>query len=125
MDISDLWVSYKQLDFVANSGWAHLTHFEVRVDGLDAFPRILRLCPNLSSVTILGIFHPIKNQEPVTHTNLQCLYMCVNLYPNLDRKLGLFKVLTLPNLRVLQAAHMGSWPQEEFQAFFDEVEMFP
>ncbi|KAG2118199.1 uncharacterized protein F5147DRAFT_757801 [Suillus discolor] len=117
MDISDLWVSCKQLDLVADSGWAHLTHLEVRVDGLDTFPRILRLCPNLSSLAILGIFHPIRNQEPVTHTNLQCLYICGNLYPNSGRELRLFKVLTLPNLRVLQAARMGNWPQKEFQAF--------
>ncbi|KAG1906242.1 uncharacterized protein F5891DRAFT_1244354 [Suillus fuscotomentosus] len=121
MDLLDLWVSCNQLDFVANSRWAHLTHLEVRVNGLDAFPRILRLCPNLSSVTILSIFHPIKNQEPVMHTNLRCLYMCANLYPNLDRKPGLFKVLMLPNLCVLQAAHMGRWPQEEFQAFLTRL----
>ncbi|KAG1904523.1 uncharacterized protein F5891DRAFT_747077 [Suillus fuscotomentosus] len=118
MDILDLpWICCKQLDFVADSGWAHLTHLEISIYRLDAFPRILRLCPNLSSVTILGIFHPIENQEPVTHTNLQCLYMCPSLCSNWDRELGLFKVLTLPNLRVLQAADMGSWPQEEFQAF--------
>ncbi|KAG1904524.1 uncharacterized protein F5891DRAFT_1275500 [Suillus fuscotomentosus] len=118
MDISDLqWISCRRLDFVADSGWAHLTHLEINVHGLDAFPRILRLCPDLSFLMLHGIFHPIKNQEPVTHTNLQRLHMCGDMYPTSSRNLGIFKVLTLPNLRGLQAAHMGRWPQEEFQAF--------
>ncbi|KAG1845432.1 hypothetical protein C8R48DRAFT_444749 [Suillus tomentosus] len=118
MDISDLqWISCRRLDFVADSGWAHLTHLEINVHGLDAFPRILRLCPNLSFLMLHGIFLPIKNQEPITHTNLQRLHMCGDMYPTSSRNLGLFKVLTLPNLRGLQAAHMGRWPQEEFQAF--------
>ncbi|KAG2347373.1 hypothetical protein BDR05DRAFT_945139 [Suillus weaverae] len=84
-------------------------HYEV-----DAFPRLLRLYPDPSSVSMFGIFHPIQTPESVTHTNLQSLCMAGDVS---DRNSGLFKVITLPNLHVIEARHIGPWPHEEFKAF--------
>ncbi|KAG2350975.1 hypothetical protein BDR05DRAFT_955121, partial [Suillus weaverae] len=55
--------------------------------------------------------------ESVTHTNLQSLCMAGDVFSNSDSNFGLFKVITLPNLRVVEARHIGPWPHEEFKAF--------
>ncbi|KAG1814021.1 uncharacterized protein BJ212DRAFT_1482367 [Suillus subaureus] len=104
-------------DFFSDSAWARLTHVEININGLDAFPRILHLCPNLSSVTVFGIFDPIQTPEPITHTNLQTLRMYGDALCNQGGDLGLFEVITLPNLRVVEVRHMGQWPHEEFKEF--------
>jgi hypothetical protein len=63
----------KQLD--PDSAWACLTHIEINPHGLDEFLHLLRLCPNLSSLSMSEIKNPIKIEipEPVTHDNLQYL----------------------------------------------------
>ncbi|KAG2350943.1 hypothetical protein BDR05DRAFT_955090 [Suillus weaverae] len=66
---------------------------------------------------MFGIFHPIQTPESVTHTNLQSLCMVGPVFSNLDSNFGLFKVITLPNLRVVEACSIGVWPHEDFKAF--------
>lgn len=107
----------ENLDLFANSAWAGLTHIEIGVLGLDSFLRVLRICPNLSSLVLNGIFDPIELPESITHSNLQslCLYGDWTWY--IDGELGLFKDVTLPNLRVIEAHRMGAWPHEEFMEF--------
>ncbi|KAG2136517.1 uncharacterized protein EDB93DRAFT_1168991 [Suillus bovinus] len=117
LDMTDLLLSRKQLDFFTDCVWAHLTHIEVNITELDAFPRILRLCPDLSSIMMMGIFDPIQTPESIIHPNLQSLHIFGDVFWSSGGELGLFKVVTLPNLRVIEARHMGSWPHEEFKAF--------
>lgn len=111
----------KRLDSFTGCGWAGLTHVEIIVDGLDAFPQLLRLCPNLSSVSVLAMSlrwsHLIQTPESVTHTNLQSLRLAGEVLSNSDGNFGLFEVITLPNLRVVDARDIGPWPHEEFKAF--------
>lgn len=116
-DMTSLLYSRKDLDCFTDSAWARLTHVEINVNGLDAFPRILHLCPNLSSVVMIGILDPIQTPEPVTHVNLQSLRMSGDVFLSSAGALGLFDVLTLPNLRVVEACNIGPWPHEEFKAF--------
>ncbi|KAG2048831.1 hypothetical protein BDR06DRAFT_975675 [Suillus hirtellus] len=117
LDITSLLYSRKDLEFFTDSAWARLTHVEINVNGLDTFPRILHLCPNLSSVVMIGILDPIQTLEPVTHVNLQSLRMSGDVFLSSAGALGLFDVLTLPNLRVVEARNIGPWPHEEFKAF--------
>jgi hypothetical protein len=106
----------RRLDRFTDPSWTHLTHIKIRLEGLDAFTRMLRLCPNLTSLQILGEFKLIRNLEPVTHTNLQSLSIFWNIQePRKD--VGLFKVITLPNLRTIEAANDGPWPHEDFMEF--------
>ncbi|KAG1886112.1 hypothetical protein F4604DRAFT_62910 [Suillus subluteus] len=117
LNMPDQMFSRRRLNFFSDSAWAHLTHLEINIQGLDAFPRILHLCPKLSYVTVLGIFDPIQNPEPITHTNLQTLRMYGDALSHPDGDLGLFNVITLPNLRVVETRHIGKWPHEEFKEF--------
>jgi len=106
----------RRLDRFTDPSWTRLTHIKIRLEGLDAFTRMLRLCPNLTSLQILGEFKLIRNLEPVTHTNLQSLSIFWNIQePRKD--VGLFKVITLPNLRTIEAANDGPWPHEDFMEF--------
>ncbi|KAG1756997.1 hypothetical protein EDB19DRAFT_1822197 [Suillus lakei] len=117
LNMMDLSFNREQLDFFTNSAWARLTTIEINVDGLDAFPRLLHLCPDLASLTIIGTFEPIQTLESVVHTKLRSLRMSGDLFFNSIGDLGLFSVITLPNLRVVEAHNMGPWPHEEFKAF--------
>ncbi|KAG2035715.1 hypothetical protein BDR03DRAFT_961965 [Suillus americanus] len=108
----------EQLDFFTDSAWARLTHINISLDGLGAFTRILRLCPNLCSLTMFGTFYPSQTPEPVTHANLQSLRMSWSVLWTTDEEyLGQFNVITLPNLRVLEVRNAGSWPHGSFMEF--------
>ncbi|KAG2358736.1 hypothetical protein BDR07DRAFT_260359 [Suillus spraguei] len=117
LNIPNMFFDRQQLGSFTDSAWAHTTHLEINVKGLDAFPHILRMCPNLSFVTMHGLFHPIDVAEPITHHNLQSLRMSGDVSRNSGPDLGLFNILTLPNLRVVESYHMGPWPHEEFKEF--------
>ncbi|KAG2365477.1 hypothetical protein BDR07DRAFT_1607462 [Suillus spraguei] len=117
INLTDLLFSPARLDFFTDSAWARLTHIEIGIRGLDAFPRILRLCPNVSSLMITGVFNPIKTAAPITHTNLRSLRMSGHISIDSGEDLGLFNIVTLPELRVVEASRMGMWPHEDFKAF--------
>ncbi|KAG2062549.1 hypothetical protein BDR04DRAFT_1112122, partial [Suillus decipiens] len=117
LNVTDLFLDREEVGFFTDFAWAHITHLEINVNGLDAFPHILRMCPNLSFVTMHGMFYPIEIAEPITHPNLQSLHMFGDVFWNLGLDIGLFNVITLPNLRIVEASHMGPWPHEEFKAF--------
>ncbi|KAG1868306.1 hypothetical protein DFJ58DRAFT_99336 [Suillus subalutaceus] len=118
INMLDLCFNREQLDFFTDSAWARLTHIEISIDGLDAFTRILRLCPNLRSLTMIGEFYPIQTPEPVMHANLQSLRMSWSVLWNTEEEdLGLFNVITLPNLRVLEVSNAGWWPHRSFMEF--------
>ncbi|KIK41654.1 hypothetical protein CY34DRAFT_805814 [Suillus luteus UH-Slu-Lm8-n1] len=72
--------SHKQS--VPDSAWARLTHTKIKIHELDEFPRLLRLCPNLSSLSMFDITLPIKVETsgPVTHANLHYLHMHGGLF---------------------------------------------
>ncbi|KAG2035629.1 hypothetical protein BDR03DRAFT_983478 [Suillus americanus] len=117
INMKNVWFNRQQLDSFADSAWARLTHLEINVDGRHSGTLILRLCPNLSSLKMTGVFNPTQIAEPVTHTNLQSLYISWTVIRNLTGDPGLFKVMTLPNLRMLEASHRGPWPHESFMEF--------
>ncbi|KAG2031271.1 hypothetical protein BDR03DRAFT_973045, partial [Suillus americanus] len=118
INMLDLCFNREQLDLFTDSAWARLTHIEISVDGLDAFTHILRLCPNLCSLSMIGAFYPIQTPAPVTHTNLQSLHMYWSVLWNTDEgDLGLFNVITLPNLRILDVSNGGWWPHGSFMGF--------
>ncbi|KAG1830290.1 hypothetical protein DFJ58DRAFT_824714 [Suillus subalutaceus] len=115
--LMDLWFNLKLLSGLNPLAWAGLTNLEIVVDGLDSFPRLLRLCPNLSSLTMIGIFTAIETSELLTHANLQSLRISGHLHLESIGNLGLFDAITLPNLRALEVRNIGQWPHEEFKAF--------
>ncbi|KAG1868304.1 hypothetical protein DFJ58DRAFT_723557 [Suillus subalutaceus] len=118
INMLDLCFNLKKLDFFTDSAWAHLTHIEISIDGLDAFTRILRLCPNLCSLKMFGVFYSIQTPEPITHTNLQSLRMSWSVLWSTDEQdIGLFNVITLPNLHVLEVSNAGWWPHGSFAKF--------
>jgi hypothetical protein len=113
--------------------WAHLTDVQIIVcDTVYACIPLLRSAPNLSSLEItfyfeLGLIWDIPTgSEPLTHRNLRTLFVDIDFRkiflfagaPQTDPLLGLFKILTLPNLRQLQIRRVVvGWPHEEFKAF--------
>jgi hypothetical protein len=115
LDMTNALFNHKQL--VSDSAWVHLTHLKIQILQLDEFPRLLRLCPNLSSLSMVGILDAIQTPESVTHTNLQYLRMCGSLFGEHGVDLGLFNAITLPNLRLVDVRQMGPWPHEEFKTF--------
>ncbi|KAG1886170.1 hypothetical protein F4604DRAFT_1917876 [Suillus subluteus] len=117
INMQHLWFDCNQLGCLTASAWACLTHLEIGIDGLNAFTRILRLCPDLSSLKMIGIFYTIETPELVTHTNLQSLSMSWSVLSNTDEDIGLFEVITLPNLRVLEARDTGRWPHASCMEF--------
>ncbi|KAG1813986.1 uncharacterized protein BJ212DRAFT_1482334 [Suillus subaureus] len=118
INMENVWFNRKRLNFFTHSAWARLTHIEINLDGLCAFTRILHLCPDLSSLKMTGIFCTrFKLCKSVTHTNLQSLSMSWSVLRNSGEGLGLFKVITLPNLRMLEVIHRGPWPHESFMKF--------
>ncbi|KAG1747884.1 uncharacterized protein EDB91DRAFT_48864 [Suillus paluster] len=108
-----------------NLVFAHLTNLEVAIREPIAVPHLLRLCPNLSSLTIRVHISPRKQAiEPFTHTTLQSL--CI-VYGSLHTNYvpDLFNALSLPNLRLLETrcawplvnSPLLTWPHEEVRAF--------
>ncbi|KAG1875844.1 hypothetical protein F4604DRAFT_1924911 [Suillus subluteus] len=117
LKLMDLWLNVRLLSGFNPLAWASLTNLEIVVDGLDSFPRLLRLCPNLSSLTIIGIFTAIETSETLAHTSLQSLRISGHLHLDWIGYLGLFNAVTLPNLRAIEVRNIGQWPHEEFKAF--------
>ncbi|KAG1816464.1 uncharacterized protein BJ212DRAFT_192125 [Suillus subaureus] len=117
LKLMDLWFNLKLLSGFNPLAWASLTNLEIVVDGLDSFPCLLRLCPNLSSLTMIGIFTAIETSEPLTHANLQSLRISGDLHLDSIGSLGLFDAIALPDLRALEVRNIGQWPHEEFKAF--------
>ncbi|KAG2358788.1 hypothetical protein BDR07DRAFT_1489009 [Suillus spraguei] len=110
--------SRKGLDLFTDTAWARLTHVEIGLSGVDAFPRLLRLCPSVSFLAISGIFYPFQTAElAFTHTNLQTLHMSAIQLQRFGEDIGLFDVVTLPNLRVIEVLRFRTWPHEQFKAF--------
>ncbi|KAG2351631.1 hypothetical protein BDR07DRAFT_1500786 [Suillus spraguei] len=110
--------SRKGLDLFTDPAWARLTHVEIALSGVDAFPRLLRLCPSVSFLAISGIFCPFQTAElAFTHTNLQTLHMSAIQLQRFGEDIGLFDVVTLPNLRVIEVLRFRTWPHEQFKAF--------
>ncbi|KAG2355646.1 hypothetical protein BDR07DRAFT_517048 [Suillus spraguei] len=122
INMKELLFDREQLEFFTDSVWAHLTHVEVTISGLDAFTRILRLCPNLTSLTMDGVFYPIETVESATHVNLQSLCMSWSGLWSSSEDIAPFKVITLPNLRVVEARHNERWPHKEFMEFLTRSE---
>jgi len=112
-----VWIHQRQSYTVPDSSWARLTHIEITVDGLYTVTCILHLCPDLSHLKIAGqAVQWSPNQTPVTHANLQSLCMYWRVLP--DAHSRIFKVLTLRNLRVLEASHTPEpWPHEDSMEF--------
>jgi hypothetical protein len=117
LKLMNLWLNLRLLSDFSPLAWASLTNLEIVVDGLDSFPRLLRLCPNLSSLTMIGIFTAIETSETLVHANLQSLRISGHLHLDWAGNLGLFNSITLPNLRAVEVRNIGQWPHEEFKAF--------
>ncbi|KAG2112477.1 hypothetical protein BD769DRAFT_1778756 [Suillus cothurnatus] len=117
LKLMDLWFNLRLLSGLNPLAWAGLTNLEIVVDGLDSFPRLLRLCPSLSSLTMIGIFTPIEAPEPLAHANLKSLRVSGDLPLDSIGNLGLFDAIALPNLRAVEVRNIGQWPHEEFKAF--------
>lgn len=107
----------EQFNFFSDSTWARLTHVGLTVNGLDAFTGLLRLCPNLTSLTITATLYLVEHVEPATHLNLQSLSMSWIALLGSSEDLFPFKDITLPNLRVLEATHDLQWEHEQFMEF--------
>ncbi|KAG2143806.1 uncharacterized protein EDB93DRAFT_1228660 [Suillus bovinus] len=120
LKLLDLWYNFQVLSSFKPLAWASLTHLEVAVEGLDSFPCLLRLCPNLLSLSMIGIFTAaVETSETLKHTKLQTLRLSgdFHLQMSVIEILGLFNDITLPNLRVLEVRNLGKWAHEEFKAF--------
>ncbi|KAG2067317.1 hypothetical protein BDR04DRAFT_1105192 [Suillus decipiens] len=97
--------------------WAHLTKVEISIDKQDAFIRLLRLCPNLLSLTNHMAFFQQKSLKPFTHAKLETLRLYGNPWISRNPLWGMFSTLSLPNLRVLDVWNISRWPHEEFKTF--------
>ncbi|KAG2369802.1 hypothetical protein BDR07DRAFT_1371308 [Suillus spraguei] len=117
LNMPELIFNRKKLNFFADSAWARLTHLDLRIKGLDAFIHILRLCPNVTSLTMEASFSPIEHVAPVTHVNLRTLHMFWSVLRTSSEILFPLTFVTLPNLCVLQARHKKQWSHKEFMAF--------
>jgi hypothetical protein len=117
LDMTRVLFNSKQL--VPDSAWDCLTDVKIKIHELDEFLRLLRLCPNLSSLSVFDIMNPIKIETPgpVTHASLQNLHMYGSVLGDDDVGVGLFNAITLPNLRLLDFRQKGPWPHGEFKAF--------
>ncbi|KIK35002.1 hypothetical protein CY34DRAFT_812478 [Suillus luteus UH-Slu-Lm8-n1] len=101
---------------------AHLTHVKISIRHTDALLQLLRLCPNLSSLT-LQLFNMNKTLKPVTHANIQSFRVdyCGRLMMAVNLSLAdLFDALSLPNLRIFEGycPRDGPWPHEQLKHLF-------
>ncbi|KAG1788487.1 uncharacterized protein HD556DRAFT_860599 [Suillus plorans] len=97
--------------------WAHLTKVEISIDKQDAFLHLLRLCPNLSSLTSHVDFLQKKSLKPFTHPKLESLRLYGEPWTSGEPLRGMFDALSLPNLRALHVWNTSIWPHEEFKTF--------
>ncbi|KAG2132899.1 uncharacterized protein EDB93DRAFT_1175298 [Suillus bovinus] len=93
--------------------------FEISIDRQDAFLHLLRLCPNLSSLTNHVAFFQNKSLKPFTHPKLESLRLYGNPWICREPLWGMFSALSLPNLRVLHVWNTSTWPHEEFKMFLE------
>jgi hypothetical protein len=118
LKLMDLWPDVEMLSDFNYPAWPSLTSLEISIDELDCIPCLLRLCPNLSSLTVVSIF--VENRRAETcfvHAKLQSLR--ISGYKHLDwiGNVGLFDSITLPDLRAVEVHSSGLWPHEEFKTF--------
>ncbi|KAG1726097.1 hypothetical protein EDB19DRAFT_235389 [Suillus lakei] len=107
-----------------NPTWAHLTYVDIDIGEPNAFLQLLRLCPDLSSLTICTSFVAMEALEPCTHTKLQSLHIhSADTYDDDSIEyFNLFDTLSLPNLRTLEAHYVQPWPHDEFKTFLTRSE---
>ncbi|KAG2141948.1 hypothetical protein DEU56DRAFT_271848 [Suillus clintonianus] len=119
LDVSDLPVfDITRLSWF-NSVWVHLTNVKISTSHPGALLYLLRLCPNLSSLTVrTSSFYKAQILEPLTHANIQSLSI-VNHSRNIGCLTGLFNALSLPNLRVFELCYGASnlWSRKVLKAF--------
>ncbi|KAG1748696.1 hypothetical protein EDB19DRAFT_1683168 [Suillus lakei] len=97
-----------------NPVWFHLTDVHMTILRINEVLLLLRLCPNLSSLTTRVA--PNRGQALVsfTHTKLQSLRIADNGV--FTRPLSdMFNALSLPDLRVFEASNVLPWPHEAFK----------
>lgn len=114
LKMTGAWLNFEQLSFL-NPTWPYLTNVHARILKESQVLLLLRLCPNLSSLTTR--MRP-RRQALVayTHTKLQSFRITAPRTP--DRCLPrLMNALLLPDLRVLEAINITPWPHKEFKAF--------
>ncbi|KAG2156178.1 hypothetical protein DEU56DRAFT_223683 [Suillus clintonianus] len=101
-----------------NHVWVHLTNVKISICHPDALLHLLRLCPNLSSLTVRTSFYEAQILEPFTHANIQSLSF-LNHSGEIGCLTALFNALSLPNLRVFELWHgaFNQWPHEVSLAF--------
>ncbi|KAG2141886.1 hypothetical protein DEU56DRAFT_979698 [Suillus clintonianus] len=102
--------------YLTSVQWAHLTNIEFYVDEQNTLFRLLRLCPNLSSLTTAMVSHESQALRPFTHTKLQFLIFRGSVAFN-NPLSGVFSTLSLPNLRRFYGWSSSTWPHEEFKEF--------
>ncbi|KAG2057466.1 hypothetical protein BDR06DRAFT_180188 [Suillus hirtellus] len=118
LKLTDLWFDLKMLSGFNPLAWVNLTNLEIVVDALNCFPCLLCLCPNLSSLTVIGMFSSvIETSEELPHSKLQFLRISGDLLLDWTGSLGLFDIITLPNLRAIETRDVGPWPHEAFKGF--------
>ncbi|KAG0694133.1 hypothetical protein DFH29DRAFT_1006620 [Suillus ampliporus] len=97
---------------------AHLTNIDAPISQLTAVPRLLHLCPNLSSLKVRAVVNrQIRVMEPFTHTKLQSLRIAHDLGDTIQLP-GLFDALSLPSLRLLEARYIGT---SQISTLFDSL----
>ncbi|KAG1816218.1 hypothetical protein EV424DRAFT_1075371 [Suillus variegatus] len=118
LKLMDLWLDLKMLSGFNPLAWVNLTNLGIVVDALDCFPCLLRMCPNLSSLTIVGIFRStVETPAKSSHSQLRSLRIFGNLDVDWIGSLGLFAIITLPNLRAVEVRNVGEWPHDAFKGF--------
>ncbi|KAG2089439.1 uncharacterized protein F5147DRAFT_780610 [Suillus discolor] len=118
LKLTDLWLDLKMLSGFNPLAWVNLTNLEIVIDALDSFPCLLRLCPNLSLLTIVGIFRStVETPAKSSHSKLRSLRISGNLDVDWIGSLGLFTIITLPNLCVVEVRNVGEWPHDMFKGF--------
>jgi hypothetical protein len=109
----------------SNKVWAHLKNIYITVKRPHHMLDLLPVCPNLTSLKVnvpatggywSEVVHPSEPLEPVTHTNLQSLFISSPSWTTSDLLPAVFDALTLPNLRVLEAYHVW-FPDKELRTF--------
>ncbi|KAG1786523.1 uncharacterized protein HD556DRAFT_1046991 [Suillus plorans] len=114
-----MWLDFRRLTSLNSPSWAGLTNLEIKVAGIVSLPCLLRLCPNLSSLTMIGSFMPAtETLGKLAHTKLQSLRFSGDLLMKTISSglLGLFDYLTLPNLCIVEVRNIGRWAHGEFKA---------
>ncbi|KAG1724740.1 hypothetical protein EDB19DRAFT_1758607 [Suillus lakei] len=100
-----------------NLAWTRLTNVNLEICEPNAFLQLLRLCPDLSSLSICISFVEIEALEPFMHTKLQSLHIFSDDQHDGDpiEYFNLFNALSFPNLRALEARDLHPWPHDEFK----------